>query len=187
MKRLAAPVIVLVLLVLAFVASAAQGGQNDARLDGLFARLKSAANPIEARLVEDAIWQIWVISDDGRANKLMARGIMAMDRGANSPALAAFDEIVKILPGFAEGWNKRATVHYLMGSYEASLDDIERTLVLEPRHFGALSGRGLVNLALGRDEAALTAFEAALRLYPHLPGAKSHIKALREKLRGKAI
>ncbi len=87
----------------------------------------------------------------------------------------------------AEGWNKRATVHYLMASHQESLGDIERTLALEPRHFGALSGRGLVNLALGREEAALQAFEAALQIYPHLPGAKSHIKALREKLKGKAI
>ncbi len=184
MKRLATPVIALALLVLAF---AAQAAQNDARLDGLFARLKSAANPVEARLVEEAIWQIWLISNDARTDALMARGIVAMDRGANARALAAFDDIVKILPGFAEGWNKRATVHYLMGSYEASLGDIVRTLALEPRHFGALSGRGLVNLALGREEAALEAFEAALRIHPHLPGAKSHIKALRERLKGKAI
>ena len=184
MKRLAAPIIALVLLVPAFVASAAQ---NDARLDGLFTRLKSAANPIEARLVEEAIWQIWLISNDARANTLMARGIGAMNRGDNARALAAFDDIVRILPGFAEGWNKRATVHYLMGNHETSLGDIERTLALEPRHFGALSGRGLVNLALGREETALKAFEAALRIYPRLPGAKSHIKALREKLKGKAI
>ncbi|MCH8091570.1 MAG: tetratricopeptide repeat protein [Proteobacteria bacterium] len=171
-------------MVLAFAASAAQ---NDARLDGLFTRLKSAANPIEARLVEKAIWQIWLVSNDARANRLMASGIVAMNRGDNSPALAAFDEIVKILPGFAEGWNKRATVHYLMGSHEESLGDIVRTLALEPRHFGALSGRGLVNLALGREEAALKAFEAALHIYPHLAGNKSHIKALREKLKGKEI
>ena len=184
MKRLAAPIIALVLLVLAI---AAQAAQNDARLDGLFARLKSAANPVEARLVEEAIWQIWLISNDARANMLMAKGVGAMNRGDNARALAAFDDIVKILPGFAEGWNKRATVHYLMGSHEASLGDIERTLALEPRHFGALSGRGLVDLALGRDEAALEAFEAALRIHPHLPGAKFHIKALREKLKGKAI
>ncbi len=184
MRRTIAPIIALVLLVLAI---AAQAAQNDARLDGLFARLKSAANPVEARLVEEAIWQIWLISNDARANKLMARGIGAMDRGDNARALAAFDEIVKILPGFAEGWNKRATVHFLMRGHEASLGDIVRTLALEPRHFGALSGRGLVDLALGREEAALKAFEAAHRIYPHLPGAKSHIKALREKLKGKAI
>ncbi len=184
MKRTIAPIIALVLLVLAFAASAAQ---NDARLDGLFERLKSATNPVEAGLVEEAIWQIWLISNDARANRLMARGIGAMNRGDNARALAAFDEIVKIMPGFAEGWNKRATVHYLMGGHEASLGDIERTLALEPRHFGALSGRGLVDLALGRDEAALEAFESALRIHPHLPGAKSHVKALREKRKGKAI
>ena len=184
MKRTLAPIIGLVLLVFAFAASAAQ---NDARLDGLFERLESATTPGEARLVEEAIWQIWLISNDARANRLMARGIGAMNRGEYARALAAFDDIVKILPGFAEGWNKRATVHYLMGSHQESLGDIVRTLALERRHFGALSGRGLVNLALGREAAALEAFEAALRIYPHLPGTKSHAKALREKLKGKAI
>ena len=184
MRRTIAPIIASVLLVLAI---AAQAAQNDARLDGLFTRLKSAANPIEARLVEETIWRIWLISNDARANRLMARGVDAMNRGDNARALAAFDDIVRILPGFAEGWNKRATVHYLMGNHETSLGDIVRTLALEPRHFGALSGRGLVNLALGREETALKAFEAALRIYPRLPGAKSHIKALREKLKGKAI
>ncbi len=184
MKRTLAPIVALALLALAF---AAQAAQNDARLDGLFEHLGSATNPGEARLVEEAIWQIWLISNDARANRLMARGIGAMNRGEHARALAAFDDIVKILPGFAEGWNKRATVHYLMGSHQASLGDIERTLALEPRHFGALSGRGLVNLALDRDEAALKAFEAALRIYPHQSGARSRAKALREKLKGKAI
>ena len=184
MKRLAAPIIALVLLVPAF---AAQTAQNDARLDGLFERLKSAANPVEARLAEEAIWQIWLISNNARTDALMARGVGAMNRGDNARALAAFDDIVRILPGFAEGWNKRATVRYLMGSHQESLGDIARTLALEPRHFGALSGRGLVNLALGEEETALEAFEAALQIYPRLPGAKSHIKALREKLKGKAI
>jgi tetratricopeptide (TPR) repeat protein len=184
MKRTLAPIIALVLLVLVFAASAAQ---NDARLDGLFERLGSATNPVEAGLVEEAIWQIWLISGEKRANRLMARGIVAMDRGDNATALAAFDEIVKFLPGFAEGWNKRATVHYLMARHQASLGDIERTLALEPRHFGALTGRGLVNLALGREEAALKAFEAALRIHPRLPGIAGHIKALRDKLEGKEI
>ncbi len=184
MRRTIATIIALALLALAL---AAQAAQNDARLDGLFERLGAATNPIEAGLVEEAIWQIWLISNDARANRLMAKGIGAMNRGDNATALASFDEIVNILPGFAEGWNKRATVRYLMGSHEASLGDIGRTLALEPRHFGALSGRGLVNLALGREEAALKAFEAALRIYPRLPGAESHIKALREKLKGKAI
>ena len=184
MRRTIAPIMALALLVLPFAASAAQ---NDARLDGLFARLKSATNPIEARLVEEAIWQIWLISGEKRTNALMAKGIGAMNRGDNARALAAFDEIVRILPGFAEGWNKRATVRYLMASHQESLGDIERTLALEPRHFGALSGRGLVNLALGREAAALKAFEEALLIYPRLPGAKSQIKALREKLKGKAI
>jgi tetratricopeptide (TPR) repeat protein len=102
-------------------------------------------------------------------------------------ALAAFDELVRLAPDFAEGWNKRATLHYLMGNLSASLADIDRTLKLEPRHFGALSGRGLVYLALGREEPALAAFDAALAIYPNLQGRDTHIKKLREKLRGQRI
>ncbi len=184
MKRLAVPVIGLALLVLAF---AAQAAQNDARLDGLFARLKSAANPIEARLVEEAIWQIWLISNDARANALMARGIGAMNRGDNARALAAFDDIVRILPGFAEGWNKRATVHFMLGNLLQSITDVEETLALEPRHFGALSGLGQIYLLLGDESGALSAFEQALAVHPHLDGARAAVDALVPKVRGRAL
>jgi tetratricopeptide (TPR) repeat protein len=163
------------------------GAQADPRLDDLFSRLKSAQSPLESRFIEQAIWQIWLVSGDPAVDRLMAKGIEAMSSQDFENALAAFDEIVRLAPGFAEGWNKRATLHYLMGDLAASLADIERTLALEPRHFGALSGRGLVNLALGREAEALAAFEAALVVYPHLQGRDTHIKQLREKLRGRGI
>jgi tetratricopeptide (TPR) repeat protein len=97
-------------------------------------------------------------------------------------ALGKFDQIVKIAPGFAEGWNKRATVHYLLGDFAGSLHDIERTLKLEPRHFGALSGRGLVLLELDQQAGALEAFESALEVHPKLPGASHNAKALRREI-----
>lgn len=169
------------------ISSAALADQNDPGLDELFARLKSAAGEAEARVIEDEIWRTWLSSGKEDADKQMARGIFAMNGGDYGAALSAFDRIVSIAPDFAEGWNKRATVHYLMGNYAASIRDIERTLALEPRHFGALSGLGLVNLALGNEPAALDAFEAALAIHPHLRGARTHIKALGDKLRGRRI
>ncbi len=184
MKRLAKWLSVAAIITLA---PAAGADQNDPRLDDLFARLKSVPNEAEARVTEEAIWRVWIVSGNEAADRRMARGVLAMQGGAHAVALAAFDRIVAIAPDFAEGWNKRATVHYLMGNFQASLDDIAKTLALEPRHFGALSGRGLVNLALGDERAALEAFEAALAIHPHLPGANTHIKALRERVRGRRI
>ena len=86
------------------------------------------------------------------------------------------------LPDYAEGWNKRATVHYLKGDYSASVIDIERTLALEPRHFGAISGMGLIFMARGDEAGALKAFKEVLKIHPHARGAQFHVEELRKKL-----
>jgi tetratricopeptide (TPR) repeat protein len=161
-------------------------GQNDPRLPPLFDRLR-VAKAEESRTIEARIWQIWTESGNGDIDRLMAVGIGAMTAERYQAALAAFTQVVKRALGFAEGWNKRATVYYLLGDYEHSIEDVEKTLALEPRHFGALSGLGLIALALGEDERALEAFEAALEIYPHLPGAETHIRELRDRIKGKGI
>jgi tetratricopeptide (TPR) repeat protein len=107
-----------------------------------------------------------------------------MNAGQLKDARQAFNEIVEMAPGFAEGWNKRATIHYLLKDYSASVKDIAQTLRLEPKHFGALSGLGLINAALGRHQAAVKAFEQALIIHPHMRGARQHIKILKEHLKG---
>ena len=161
--------------------------QGDSRLKPLFARLKAAAGAAEIEMVEQAIWVIWTRSGDPAIDRLMGDGILHMSRRRFEDALGAFDAVVRSAPGFAEGWNKRATLHYLMGNYTASIADIEKTLALEPRHFGALSGLALVNLGLGNEARALKAFEAALKIYPLMAGHDTHIKALREKFGGRNI
>src|SRR3546814_19904815 len=110
-------------------------------------------------------------SDDGAFNGLMRDGVAALSRRDYSHALAKFDQMVVIAPGFAEGWNKRATVHYLLGNYGESLADIAETLALDPRHFGARSGGGLVYLRLEDTQRELDAVEPALALPPPLPAA----------------
>ena len=161
--------------------------QDDPRLDALFGKLQSSQDIAEAQAVEQIIWRVWLVSGDDKIDAIMAHGVRAMTFNDHAVALRAFDEIVRRAPGFAEGWNKRATIHYLLGNYVASAADIESTLALEPRHFGALSGLGLVRLAQGDEAKALDAFEAALKVHPHLPGADSRIKELRQKVQGKKI
>ncbi len=167
---------------LALPAAPVAADQDDPRLEALFARLKAAPDARAAQEVEAAIWHIWVQSDDEVIGMLMTQGLAAMTRHDLRAALGKFDQIVKIAPGFAEGWNKRATVHYLLGDFPGSLHDIAQTLELEPRHFGALSGRGLVLLELDRQAGALEAFESALKVYPSLPGAGHNAEALRREI-----
>ena len=117
----------------------------------------------------------------------MKTGVASMNSGQFSAALEAFDKIVVLAPKFAEGWNRRATLHYFMGSYEASLKDIAKTLELEPRHFGALSGRGLVYTKLDDLERALDSFEAALEVYPQMIGPRNNAEAIRKILKKREI
>ena len=114
----------------------------------------------------------------------MLRGLQAMAEDDEDQAVAAFNEIVEQKPDFAEGWNKRATAYFIMGDFDASVADIERTLQLEPHHFGALSGLGQIYLALDNKTAALKAFEAALAINPHLTSVKAAVESLKKQLQG---
>ena len=177
----------IVLLLLLGLVLPAAADQDDPRLDRLFEQLYHAPDPLAAQAVEHAIWEIWLTSEDDVANALMGEGVAAMQRRDYPTALRSFDRLIEVAPDFAEGWNKRATVYYLIGAYEDSLDDIIRTLDLEPRHFGALSGRGLILQDLGHSEEALTAFESALDLHPQMPGARINAETLRKLLKDSSI
>jgi tetratricopeptide (TPR) repeat protein len=159
--------------------------QQDPRLDGMFERLRSTPDAAVARWIEQQIWQLWLESDDLDANQLMRQGVRAMREQRFDVALRAFDRLVAEAPEFAEGWNKRATVHYLMGSWRASVLDIQRTLALEPRHFGALFGLGLIYDALQQPEAALRSYEATMVLNPHSENTRLRVEQLRQQLRGR--
>jgi len=179
--------IALGLCLLGTPAAPTSADQRDPRLAILFDQLKLAPDVHVAEVVAASIWTIWSEADDRAVNILMRDGVSAMGRRDLRSALSKFDQIVTIAPEFAEGWNKRATVNYLMGRYPESLADIDKTLALEPRHFGALSGRGLVYIELGEEELALESFEAALDIYPLLPGASMNASALRKRLGSKDI
>jgi len=178
MKRLCISILASMLV----FGAAASARQDDSRLDELFMRLQTTADAQEAELIEGLIWTLWFQSGDPDTDRLLASGNDAMGAGRYDEALARFSRVIERDPTFAEGWNRRATLHYLMGNFDASVRDIQETLAREPRHFGALSGLGLINTALERWDSAVKAYEEALRVNPFLSGAGSNIEDLRKKL-----
>lgn len=166
------------------LAAPAFAGPREDQLDKMFARLKETTSETEAQTLTQAIWILWTTSEDSNVNDMMRRGVRLMSAQNYDEALQIFDRMVKYAPDFAEGWNKRATVHFMMGNYKESVADIQKTLALEPRHFGALSGLGMINVELDRDKDALRAFEEALKANPYLPGARQQIQDLRKKVQG---
>ncbi|MFZ8929446.1 MAG: hypothetical protein EBS81_08580 [Gammaproteobacteria bacterium] len=161
--------------------------QNDERLEDLFAALKGETDMFQASGIANRIWDIWVQHENSQSNALMQRGIQQMNVNDNYGALQTYNKLIRLEPGFAEAWNKRATIHWVLGNYDASLSDIEEVLKLEPYHFGALSGRGLVYIDRGDYLMARGAFLTLLEVYPAMPGVKDSVLQLEEFLRNGAI
>ncbi len=161
--------------------------QNDPALDPLFAELKLTTDKQRGSSITREIWNIWHDVDDSDVAALLSTGVALMTAGIHGRALDVFDRVVDMAPGFAEGWNKRATVLYLLDRNEESLSAIRHTLELEPRHFGALSGLGLIYMETGRYEAALIAFRSARALNPFMPGVDENIDHARRLLRENTI
>lgn len=169
--------------ILASLPSPAWADQTDARLDALFEVLETTSGMEAARAAEAEIWRIWIESGSEEIDALMVEGVVAMSNQRFENAIALFAQITERAPEFAEGWNKRATAYYLNDDHVASVRDIQRTLVLEPRHFGAISGMGLIFLSRGDEAGALAAFEAVLAIHPGAPGARQRVEELRKRLR----
>lgn len=169
-----------------FAAVPADAAQ-DARLDPLFEKLKAAADAREAQIYENAIWRVWLEPDDGAINSLMRLGLDAQNRGDMFGAFAIYDAITGLKPDYAEGWNRRATVLFLLDRLEESRKDAEKTLELEPRHFGALSGLGLIAMRQNHPDKALEVLEKALAINPHMANVRGHVEQLRKKARDGAI
>jgi tetratricopeptide (TPR) repeat protein len=151
-----------------------------AELDSLFHSLQTTSDADSARGLEQQIWTLWLDSGDETVNTLMAKSMIAMNARAYDLALTFLDAIVAARPDYAEGWNKRATLYWMMGKYPESLSDIDRTLALEPRHFGALSGRGMIYRQMGDASKAMDAFRQALVADPNLADVKAALKALED-------
>jgi len=156
------------------------GRMDDA--DRVLARLADTDPQVRAA-ASAAVWRIWSRSGDPAIDKLFARGLEQMQAADLEDALATFGTIVRKKPAFAEGWNKRATVLFLLGRHEESLKDCDQVLKRNPRHFGALSGAGQIHLQLGDAELALDFLRRALAVNPNLEGAAQTVPMLEELLR----
>ena len=174
-------------LVVLTLPGAAMADQTSDKLDDLFGRLKVSTNAFEAAAIEGLIWKVWIYRGVAEVDQNMTLGIVAMGEGDFEGSLSYFDRVVRGDPGFAEGWNKRETVHYLMGKFDASVADIRKTLDLEPRHFGALSGMGLIYDAIGNPAAAVKVWEKALEINPHMAGLRNRIEEIRAENKGNPI
>jgi tetratricopeptide (TPR) repeat protein len=153
--------------------------QNRAdRLDALFALLHQTDNADDARRAEADIWALWSSSDSPTAEVLLLQASRAMAAGEPEPSLAILNRLIGAYPDFAEAWNRRATLYFEMGLYAQSLADIDHVLDLEPRHFGALAGRGMIYQRQKNYEAALAAFKEALAINPNMEGVKAAVKEI---------
>ena len=153
-------------------------------LDSLFARLHAASSTEDTKTTEQAIWDLWMASDSPTAEVLLKQATRAMDDGAPEQALSILNRLIGAQPEFAEAWNKRATLYFLMGRYDDSLQDIDKVLELEPRHFGALSGRGMIYQRQQKYSQARAAFEEALAMNPAMEQVRNSMKMLDKLERG---
>jgi tetratricopeptide (TPR) repeat protein len=165
----------------------AQHGDKTHNLDRLFAALKVAPDDESAKYIENRIWAIWLASSSDTANLLMGRAKTAADKKEFDLAIRLLNAIIDIRPDFTEAWNRRATVYYTKKDFGRALADIHEVLAREPRHFGALSGLGIILQEMGDEKHALDAFRRALTIHPHLERVPELVKKLSEKIEGRDI
>jgi tetratricopeptide (TPR) repeat protein len=156
-------------------------------LDTLFAELKRERDEKQAKRISERIWAKWRDSGSATANLLMQWADKAVTEKKNGLALDLLDQVVVLMPSYAEGWNRRATLNYAMGNHDKSMADISRVLALEPRHFGAISGMAAIMAAAGNDELEFKAWEQMLEIYPANRQAQERLGELADKLSGSRI
>ena len=157
-------------------------------INKLFIQLKSAVDFENSKKIEDKIWDLWVTHPSKNGlTKLLADGSSAMMDNKLEAAYNKFTEVIKLDPNWAEAWNKRATVLYLMGKYELSQADIDKVLAIEERHFGALSGQGLVQTALKNYQKAIDSYIEAHKVHPFMRSPMIMIEKLQIELQKQSI
>jgi tetratricopeptide (TPR) repeat protein len=157
------------------------------RLDALFNDLKKAKSPAVAEGVAARISREWADSGSASVNVMMNWANEAMEAKKYPIAMDFLDQVVVLQPDYAEGWNRRATLHFMMDNYAKSMADIEKTLKLEPRHYGALSGMGQIFMVLDKKELALRSYERALEVYPMMRNLQEQVGQLADELAGNRI
>ena len=159
-----------------------RGAMSDAPL--LHERLRDES-PFVRGYAEQGLWLLWARSGDAAVDQLMARGTEEMQSGQHAKAVETFTSVINAKPDFAEGWNRRATVHYLAGDYQRSIADCAEVLKRNRLHFGALSGLGQIYFQMQDYDRALAWYRRALEVNPNMVGVELNIKGIEELLRDK--
>ena len=179
--------VLLICLIFLFSLTSSFANDRDVRLNQLFNELKVNKAKVAA-IVEQEIWSLW--STHPTDEKLTARleeGSMFVRNQQPKRAREIFTEVINLDENWAEAWNKRATVLYLLGEYQKSQEDIDKVLELEPRHFGALAGQGMVNIKLKNYEKAIRSYEEAREIYPSMKTPDAMIKQMKEIIKQQSI
>ena len=163
---------IILFLFLIFLSSQPFADQNDKRLNHLFDKLIVTEDQFEIENLTQQIWKIWHEIDDPKITRAFETGVQMMNLGFHSRAIDYFDKVIFEMPNFAEAWNKRATAHFMMGNFDLSMRDISKTLELEPRHFGALDGMGLIFIHLNQPEKAIDIYDKMLEIFPNSNSTK---------------
>ena len=149
----------------------------------LLDQLGLAQSMEQATPIVEELWKEWTGGHRNEDEKaLMTQGIAAMSKGNLDQAEILFTKLIEVNPDFTEAWNKRATLRFMAWDFEGSLKDVEKVLALEPRHFGALSGLGMIHLRLGDPERALKAYKDLLNIFPSNADAMKKIISLKNYL-----
>jgi len=156
-------------------------------LDRLYQQLAASPDPAAAAPYEAELLRRYHDSGSDTADLLLSWAMQAIREKSYATALDVLDRVVVLKPDFAEGWNKRATVYYLQRDFGQSIADIEKVLRLEPRHFGALVGLGMIFKDLDDEERAMEAFRRALAVHPHLEGARKTLDEMEKNAKGRRI
>jgi tetratricopeptide (TPR) repeat protein len=156
-------------------------------IEFLFQALKAAPDDETARLIEGRIWALWLASGSDTADLLMSRARTAIEQNDAELAIQLLDSIIELKPDYVEAWNRRATLYFERHDYGRAMSDIAQVLAREPRHFGALTGLGMILEDIGDDKRALEAFRRALEVDPRLERVPEIVKTLTEKVEGRKI
>ena len=179
--------IVTSLIYILFIINQSFADDRKDELNKLFKELK-IKNSIVTFEIEQKIWKIWSTHPNkNNLTSLLAKGSNLVNQNKLYEAEAIFSKVIKLDPNWAEAWNKRATVLYLLGEFQKSQNDLDKVLELEERHFGALAGQGLVNIQLKNYEKAIMSYKKAQEIYPTMKSPEIMIKEIKELIKQQSI
>ena len=178
---------ILSIIILFLSTSTLSANDRDVELDKLFLELKKDIPSLSSRIAQQ-IWMLWSTHPtDQKLTSLLDEGSRLVQDQQYNRAINVFTEAIKLDPTWAEAWNKRATVFYMVGEFQKSQDDIDKVLELEERHFGALAGQGMVNIQLKNYDKAKRSYQKAQEIYPALKSSKVMIEQIEELIKRQSI